>query len=64
MVSLSSASLCGSHHEQGHPGVSVMYDQCVCMLCVCVAPEGAGSAPQAGAPLKRQREGETVSVCV
>lgn len=43
--------MCVSHHVQGHPGVSVMCVQCV---CVCVAPEGAGLAPQASAPLKRK----------
>lgn len=48
---------------QGHPGVSLMHDQCVCMLCVCVAPEGAGLVPQASAPLKGKRRRGSAHVC-
>lgn len=33
----------------------------VCARCVCVAPEGAGSAPQASAPLKERK---TEAVCI
>lgn len=33
----------------------------VCARCMCVAPEGAGSAPQASAPLKERK---TEAVCI